>query len=139
MVAQWAEDEFTVQYRNNGHGIAPASQTMKYSTETKAKNGISSDGYKFEKWCTTINGVGGTCYKPGDVINAKNECPTQDLVLYAQWTEKTALLTYDANDCGTAPESETMTYSVATYAASSMESINDNWTLTKWCKTSDGV
>jgi hypothetical protein len=43
LTAHWTEDEFTVEYRNNGHGIAPASQTMKYSTETKVRNGITAN------------------------------------------------------------------------------------------------
>jgi hypothetical protein len=44
------------------------------------------------------------------VINATNTCPTQDLVLYAQWIENTALLTYNANGFGTAPNPVNLYY-----------------------------
>ena len=59
--------------------------------------------------------------------------------LYAQCTaEPTAILKYDANGCGTAPDSVTMTYSTETKAATSMKTINQGWTLNKWCTQNNG-
>ena len=71
-------------------------------------------------------------------MKAANTTPTSK-TLYAQWNEKTATLTYDANNCGTAPSSVTMKYSTATYAADGMVSTTNGRTFQKWCTTSNGV
>ena len=71
-------------------------------------------------------------------MKAANVVPTAK-ILYAQCTtEPTATLTYNANGCGTAPDSVTMTYSAATYAANGMVSTTNGRTFQKWCSTSAG-
>ena len=72
-------------------------------------------------------------------MKAANTAPTSK-TLYAQCTaEPTATLTYDANGCGTAPDSVTMKYSTATYAANGMVSTTNGRTFIKWCEQSNGL
>ena len=55
----------------------------------------------------------------------------------ANWSEITATLTYNANNCGTAPSNVTMKYSTATTAASSM-TMSSGWELTGWNTQANG-
>ena len=70
-------------------------------------------------------------------MKAANVVPTAK-ILYAQCVDD-KLLTYNANGCGTAPDSVTMTYSAATYAANGMVSTTNGRTFQKWCEQSNGL
>ena len=133
--AQWQEKTATLTYKANGHGTAPASVTMKYSTATNAASALSVTGYTFKNWCTNSNGSG-TCYNAGAVVKKANAEPSAT-TLYAQWDEKKATLTYNANGHGTAPAKETMKYSTATTAAAAIKA--DGYTFASWNTKSDGT
>ena len=129
----------TLTYNANGCGTAPSPNqvTMTFTAETKAVGMTATNGRSFTKWCEHSNGSA-PCYNSWDTVKAANVVPTAK-TLYAQCTaEPTAILKYDANGCGTAPDSVTMAYSTETKAATSMKTINQGWTLNKWCTQNNG-
>ena len=91
---------------------------------------VARTGYTFNGWYTAASG--GT--KIGNA--GAKYTPTANITLHAQWTEKTATLTYDANGHGTAPNAVTMKYTTATNAASAITATG--YTFSKWCTKSDG-
>jgi uncharacterized repeat protein (TIGR02543 family) len=108
---------------------------MKYTTATKAAGAITATGYDFQGWNTKADGSG-TSYEAGAQVKAANVEPTAT-TLYAQWSEKTATLTYNANGHGTAPASVTMKYSIATNAASAITATG--YTFGGWNTKADGT
>ena len=118
LYAQWEEITATLTYDANGHGTAPAPVTMRYTTSTEAANAIIVEGYTFISWNTEADGTG-TGYLVGDEIKAENIVPV-DMTLYAQWEEITAMLIYNPNGHGIAPEPEEMKYSAQTIAANAL-------------------
>ena len=126
-------------YNANGCGTAPNPNpvTMTFTEAITAVGMTATNGRTFTKWCKESDGRE-PCYTEGQIVKQANKIPS-DIVLYAQCTaEPTATLTYDANGCGTAPDSVTMKYSTATNAATSMKTINQGWTLNKWCTQNNG-
>ncbi len=134
LFAQWTEKTATLSYNANGHGTAPSSVTMKFTTATNAASAISATGYTFGGWNTKADGTG-TNYAAGAQVKAANIEPTA-MTLYAKWTENTATLSYNANGHGTAPNAETMNYSTATNAASAISA--NGWTFKGWNTKADG-
>ncbi|MBQ6494612.1 MAG: InlB B-repeat-containing protein [Bacilli bacterium] len=138
MYAQWEEDlpeDATLIYYANGHGTAPAKVTMTYSAATKAAAAITATGYTFKEWNTKADGTG-TSYLAGATVKAANVTPVKTS-LYAQWTEKTAKLTYNANGHGTAPSAVTMKYSIETKAAAAITATG--YTFNGWNTKTDGT
>ena len=133
--AQWTEKTATLTYNANGHGTAPSPVTMKYTTATNAASAITVTGYDFQGWNTKADGTG-TSYAAGAQVKAANVVPTA-MTLYAQWKERTATLTYNANGHGTAPSSVTMKYSTATNAASAITATG--YTFGGWNTKADGT
>ena len=126
---------YTVAYNANGGSGAPASQTKWYNTTLALQSGVPSrTGYTLKtgtaRWNTASGGTG-TGYASGGSYTA-NAAAT----LYAQWTENTATLTYNANGHGTAPSAVTMRYTAATTAASMSAS---GWVFKGWNTKSDGT
>ena len=74
----------TLSYNANGHGTAPNSVEMKYTTSTNAAEEISANGYTFVEWNTKKDGTG-KGYSVGEEVNGENEIPS-NITLYAQWT-----------------------------------------------------
>ena len=134
LFAMWTERTATLTYNANGHGTAPSNVTMKYSTSTNAAAAITATGYNFTGWNTASGGTG-TVYAAGAQVKAANVVPSA-ITLYAQWTEKTATLTYNANGHGTAPSAVTMKYTTATNAASAITA--SGYVFNKWNTKSDG-
>jgi len=109
---------------------------MKYTTATNAASAITATGYNFTGWNTKADGSG-TSYAAGAQVKAANVVPTAT-TLYAQWTEKTATLTYNANGHGTAPANVTMKYTTATNAASAITGV-PGYTFAGWNTKADGT
>ena len=95
-LAYWIENTGTLYYNANGHGTAPGSVTMKYTTTTTAASMSNVTGYTFLRWNTAANGSG-TNYNTGATINAANSNPPSSLTLYAQWQINSHTLTIDPN------------------------------------------
>ena len=131
LYAVWQEATATLTYDSNGCGTSPAPVTMKYSKKITAIS-MTNQGYTLNSWNTEADGSG-VSYNVGDTIKNANVIP-EDMTLYAQCTEATATLTYNANGHGTAPSSVTMKYSKVTKAAS-MSNVSgysfDGWNTDK--------
>ena len=82
-------------------------------------------GYTFAGWYTAT--TGGSKVESGFA---------KGTTYYAQWTEKTATLTYDANGHGKAPDSVTMRYSEAVNAADALTA--GGYTFTGWNTEKNG-
>ena len=95
LYASWTENVATLSYNANGHGTAPASVTMKYTTETKASTAISASGYIFKEWNTKADGSG-TSYAAGARVKAANVNPS-NITLYAIWKNGDYTVTLVAN------------------------------------------
>ena len=128
LYAKWTEEGtppaptyYTVTFDANGHGTAPASQSVE-SGKTAAKPADPSEtGWVFGGW-----------YKEAACNNAFDftTAITGDITLYAKWTVATYTVTFDANGHGTAPASQTVEHGkTATRPANSTAS---GWTFKGW-------
>ncbi len=80
LYAQWAT-AYTVTYNSNGHGTAPASQTVASGQKLTEPAALTESGYVFGGW-----------YRDQACTNAWNFATmtvTSNMTLYAKWTEKT--------------------------------------------------
>ena len=136
LYSRWTENTATLTYNANGHGTAPEAVTMKTSEATKAAAAITGvTGYTFNGWNTAADGTG-TAYAAGAEVKAAGVAPVA-ITLYAQWTENTAILTYNANGHGTAPEAVTMKTSEATNAAAAITGVT-GYIFDSWNTAADG-
>ena len=99
---------YTVTFNANGHGTAPASQTVVSGSTAAKPDDLTAEGYTFGGWyadeaCTTA-------FDFTAAIEA-------DTTVYAKWTENTPepepepetfTVTFNANGHGTAPASQTV-------------------------------
>ena len=91
LYAQWL-DEVTVSFdANGGTGEMPGQTLYGGIPSPLAANGFRREGYGFKGWNTQADGKG-TDYTDEEVITSY-----ADMVLYAQWSNKTASVTFDAN------------------------------------------
>lgn len=97
---------YTVTFNANGHGTAPAPQTVLSGTTATEPTAPTAAGWIFGGW-----------YKEAACTNAFDfSTPiTADITLYAKWTEEgttptptTYTVTFDANGHGTAPAAQTV-------------------------------
>ena len=109
--ANWTETSATLSYNANGHGTAPSSVVMKYSSKVNAASAISATGYTFVKWCTQSNGSG-SCYNAGAQLKAANKNPSA-MTLYAIWKANTYNIVFNANGGSGSMSNLSMTYNVA--------------------------
>ncbi|MCR5073267.1 MAG: InlB B-repeat-containing protein [Clostridiales bacterium] len=99
--AKWEKDEvrtYTVTFDANGHGTAPAAQTVKEGEKAAKPADLSAGGYTFDGWFTDKE-----CKTAFDF----NTPITKDTALYAKWTA-TYKVTFIANGHGTAPAAQTV-------------------------------
>ena len=80
LYAQWAQ-AYTVTYNNNGHGTAPDAVTVGSGAVLTEPVAPSESGWVFGGWYLEP-----TCVNAWDFATMT---VTQDLTLYAKWTEKT--------------------------------------------------
>ena len=97
---------YTVTFNANGHGTAPAPQTVLSGTTATKPADPTASGWTFKGW-----------YKEAGCINAFNFATpiTGDITLYAKWTEEGTTptptnytVTFDANGHGTALAAQTV-------------------------------
>ena len=101
---------YTVTFDANGHGTAPAAQTVLSGTTATKPADPTASGWSFGGW-----------FKEAACTNAFDFATpiTGDITLYAKWTEKddggdeppvpvTYTVTFDSNGHGTAPTSQTV-------------------------------
>ena len=135
LTAQWTANKYTVTLNNNGGTGGTTSVTATYDAAMPSATMPTKAGYTFDGYFDAQ--TGGTKYYNADGTSAKTWDKTSIIALYAQWTENTATLTYDANGHGTAPESVTMTYTQATNAAAAISATG--YTFNGWNTKADGT
>lgn len=96
--------KYTVTFDANGHGTAPASQSVFYGYKATQPTSPTASGWTFGGW-----------YKEASCTNAWNfnsDTVKGNTKLYAEWTENQYTITYNANSAtsGSAPASQTISY-----------------------------
>lgn len=95
--ANWVETR-TVTFDVNGHGTAPAPQTVDIGTKAVKPTDPAQTGWRFDGWYTDKD-----CTAAYDF----DKEVTEDITLYAKWV-KTVTVTYHVGSYGTAPASQTV-------------------------------
>lgn len=95
--AKWVKKPI-VSFNRNGHGTAPASQTVELNGKATKPADPTAEGYVFRGWYTTA-----ACTTEFDF----NTPITADTTLYAKWNE-TYAVTFNVGDHGTAPTAQTV-------------------------------
>lgn len=121
---------YTVTFDANGHGAAPAPQTVLSGYTAKEPTAPTATGWVFGGW-----------YKEKECTNAFDFATpiTADITLYAKWTEEGTTpvptyytVTFDANGHGTAPAAQSVEDGkTATKPANPTAS---GWTFKGWYK-----
>ena len=92
LTARWAQ-AFTVKFDANGHGTAPADQTVELNGKATKPADPTAEGYVFRGWYTTA-----ACTTEFDF----NTPIAADTTLYAKWDE-IYTVTFNVGGHGTAP------------------------------------
>ena len=82
-------NEYTVSFNNNGHGTAPADQTIAFGSKVSKPEDLEETGYDFGGW-----------FKEAACSNAWNfesDVIESDVELFAKWTVHTWTLNWDLN------------------------------------------
>lgn len=95
--AKWVKKPI-VSFNKNGHGTAPASQTVELNGKAVKPADPTAEGYVFRGWYTTA-----ACTTEFDF----NTPITADTTLYAKWNE-TYTVTFNVGRHGTAPTAQTV-------------------------------
>jgi len=75
------KQKFTVSFNSNGHGTAPASQTVEQDSTARDPGSISANGFEFGGWFTDV----------GCTSRFSFSTPiTRNYTLYAKWTKVTS-------------------------------------------------
>lgn len=93
--AKWVKKPI-VSFNANGHGTAPARQTVELNGKAVKPADPTAEGYVFRGWYTTA-----ACTTEFDF----NTPITADTTLYAKWNE-TYTVTFNVGDHGTAPAAQ---------------------------------
>ena len=95
--AKWVKKPI-VSFNTNGHGAAPASQTVELNGKAVKPADPTAEGYVFRGWYTTAE-----CTTEFDF----NTPIAADTTLYAKWDE-IYTVTFNVGDHGTAPTAQTV-------------------------------
>lgn len=111
LYAKWEKKTYTVKYNQNTTDTVtnvPSNQTKTYGVNlTLSSNTPTRTGYNFNGWNTQKDGSG-TNYSKGASYTAN-----ASVTLYAKWTAKTYIVTYNQNATATVtnmPDEQTKTY-----------------------------
>lgn len=97
LTARWAQ-AFTVKFDTNGHGAAPADQTVEINGKAAKPTDPTDGAYSFQGWYTTAE-----CSTTFDFSTPI----TEDTTVYAKWVKK-PIVSFNKNGHGTAPASQTV-------------------------------
>ena len=99
LFAKWTPVAHTVSFDVQGHGTAPASQTVNDGETATRPADPTAEGWTFGGWYTDA-----ACTTEYDFTIPV----TEDLTLYAKWTMVVYTVSFNANGHGTAPEAQTV-------------------------------
>ena len=112
---EWVEfttlDQFTVTFNANGHGTAPATQTVDAGSKITAPANPSAAGYTFNYWYTTDANV------PFDF----NTPITGNTILNAKWTPNVYTITFYKQSGTGGTDNATVTFNSNNYSVSTIE------------------
>lgn len=97
LYAKWAKT-WTVTFDANGHGTAPAAQTVEEGENAVKPADLTAEGYSFQGWYTD------TRYTMEYDFSKE---VTEDITVYAKWVKK-PIVSFNTNGHGTAPASQTV-------------------------------
>lgn len=97
LTARWAQ-AFTVKFDANGHGTAPAEQTVEINGKAAKPTDPTDGDYSFQGWYTTAE-----CSTTFDFSTPI----TGDTTVYAKWVKK-PIVSFNRNGHGTAPADQTV-------------------------------
>lgn len=97
LTARWAQ-AFTVKFDANGHGAAPADQTVEINGKAAKPTDPTDGDYSFQGWYTTAE-----CSTTFDFSTPI----TGDTTVYAKWVKK-PIVSFNANGHGIAPARQTV-------------------------------
>ena len=125
-------ETYTVTFNaNGGTGTMEAQTFTEGEAQALTRNAFTYDGYTFTGW-NTVQGGSGASYTDGQTITA-----TADITLYAQWTDNTIIVTFDAN--GGTGEMAPQTFTVCTAQALSANTFTrENYNYKNWNTAADG-
>lgn len=127
--AIWNANTYTVSYNYNGGTGSPSSASVQYPGSVTLPTPDSRTGYSFNGWYTASSG--GTF-----VGNAGSSySPTSNITLYAQWTQITYTITWNANGGSVSPTSNSGTYGQTVTAPTPTRS---GYTFLYWRDTVSG-
>ena len=96
--AKWAKT-WTVTFDSNGHGTAPAMQTVEEGENAVKPADPTAEGYSFQGWCTTAECT--------EEFQFDTTPITGNTTVYAKWVKK-PIVSFNTNGHGTAPASQTV-------------------------------
>ena len=122
--AHWNINNYTLNYNVNADDgfVYPTSTTVTYDTAYGILPTPIRTGYNFDGWYTAASG--------GTLVTGSTKMGAANTTIYAHWTEITAILTYDNNDHGTAPDPSEMSYTTETLAAAALT--ESGWVFQGW-------
>ena len=136
LYAQWTPNTYTVTLDGQGATTAGStSVTATYNAAMPSATMPAKTGYTFNGYYDAASD--GTQYYKADGTSARAWDKAENTTLYAQWTEHTATLTYNANGHGTAPEAVTMKFTEATNAGAAITGVT-GYTFNGWNTAADG-
>ena len=130
LYAKWVSSTYKVNFEMNGHGTAPAEQTIAYKGTVTKPADPAEEGYTFGGWFTDA-----ACTKAYDFAAPV----TGDFTLYAKWTANSYTVEFNKNDAaavGTMAD-QTFTYD-AKQALTANAFTKDGFFFAGWALTADG-
>lgn len=128
LYALWVPAQYRLTYDANGGESAPTSQLRNAgSVSALSSTAAVRSGYTFDGWNTQDDG-NGTSYAAA----ASFTMPSQDTTLYAQWTQLTGTLAYNANNGTTTQASTTGNVSATVSVATGANTNRSGYTFAGW-------
>jgi len=135
LFAQWTPTEQTLFYDDQGGSGGPADDTaLTGDPITVLLTQPSRTGYSFAGWNRVANGSG-TWVAGGSTF----PMPPNDDTLYAQWTAKSFLLSYDPNGGVGVPAAVSVTYNSTATVASDDTPTRSGYAFTGWNTLANGT
>ncbi len=133
LYAQWSQSTVTVTFNANGGKGMMAPQNVPAETATALNaNAFTRDGWSFTGWNTKPDGTG-TAYADGATVTLNTA-----LTLYAQWSQNTVTVTFDANGGAGTMAPQNVQQGVAT-ALNANAFTRAGWGFTGWNTKADGT